>query len=218
MKKQSTTWLGQRRLRLHTYWFREVALQSHTLSLVLTKSSSVLSTHVFSCRSKFTVYCTQNSGPLKSLWIFITCFHVGGVALQAQENRHMTPDPLGACIEGVDWGRASHLASQMILIHAQIVHVLVSLLGLPIDYLQVHGVCWCNVCIINFLPVLIQFSSGLDSTKASARRCYWFTFVFGFNGCYKPITSARSYSNNKKHYCADASVVTDCREPRAHWM
>ena len=37
-----------------------------SFSLVLTKSSSVLSTRFFSCRSKFTVYCTQNSGWLKS--------------------------------------------------------------------------------------------------------------------------------------------------------
>ena len=56
------------------------------LSLILTKSSSVLSTHVFSRQSKFTVYCTQNSGRLKSLGIFIMCFHIGGVVLQAQEN------------------------------------------------------------------------------------------------------------------------------------
>ena len=34
---------------------------SLSLSLVLTKSSSVLSTCVFSHQSKFTVYCTQNS-------------------------------------------------------------------------------------------------------------------------------------------------------------
>ena len=67
-------------------------LCSPILHLVFTKSSSVLFTRVFSRQS--TVYCTQNSCRLKLPMNIYHVFIVGGVALQAEENRRMTPDPL----------------------------------------------------------------------------------------------------------------------------
>ena len=91
---------------LPTAWFREVALQTHLLSLVFTKSSSVLSTCVFSRRSKFTVYCTQNSGWLKS---FMNIYHMFSRwmsgSTSSRKSTYDTSLPLGACIEGVVWGR-----------------------------------------------------------------------------------------------------------------
>ena len=75
------------------------------LSLVLTKSFSVLSTRVFSRRSKFTVYCTQNSGRLKS---FMNIYHVFSRwrrgSTSPRKSTYDTSLSLGACIEGVVWG------------------------------------------------------------------------------------------------------------------
>ena len=77
LKKQSTTWLGWGHLHLPTYWFRKL-LCSLILPLIFTKSSSVLSTCVFSRQSKFKEYCTQNSGRFKSAMNIYHVFHIEG--------------------------------------------------------------------------------------------------------------------------------------------
>ena len=89
------------------YLLFQKLLCNPTLSLVLTKSSSVLSTRIFSCQFKFTVYCTQNSGRLNLVTMNI--YHVfsrwKSGSTGPRKSMYDTRPSLGACVEGVVWGR-----------------------------------------------------------------------------------------------------------------
>ena len=67
--------------------------------------SSVLSTCIFSHQSKFNIYCTQNSGRLKSFMNIYHMFTLWSGSTGPRKSTYDTRLSLGACIEGVVWGR-----------------------------------------------------------------------------------------------------------------
>ena len=129
---------------------------NHLQCCILAFSHVGLSLQFTVHKMQWSVQVTMNIYHVFSLW------RSGSTG--PRKSMYDTRPSLGACIEGVVWGRASSLATRPDCSRA--CFTARSFYWLPTSTwcLQVFEIVAMHVL---FLPVLIQCSSGLDSTEAS---------------------------------------------------